>query len=85
MEVEYVPLLRVLREVYELPRGMDRFHRYLETVTGGRDDVVLPPLVAANPMAKPHVAARLDELLALDGGGVGERAAREAAGRLADV
>jgi hypothetical protein len=38
-----------------------------------------------NPMAKDHVTALLDAYLAIDGDGVGARAAAEAAVQMADV
>jgi len=38
-----------------------------------------------NPMGKPHVAAVLDKLIALDGEGVAAEAAAEAERRLASV
>jgi hypothetical protein len=85
MKIGYVPLLRVMREVYTTPRGPARFDRYLRTVLNAdRTDVELLPLLAANPMAKDHVTALLDALLALDADGIGARTAAEAAARLAD-
>src|SRR4051812_29048824 len=50
----HVPLLAVQRELYDLPRGMDRFRKYLGVMTGGTDDIVLP-LGGMNPMGKHHV------------------------------
>jgi hypothetical protein len=86
MNLDYVPLLAVQRELYAVPRGMERFRKYLGTMSNkdgtGLD---LPPLVLMNPMAKDHVTALLDELLALDADGVAAAAAAEAATRLADV
>jgi hypothetical protein len=58
-----------------------RFRRYLEALTGGTDDVVLP-IGVANPMAREHAVARLDELLALGAEEVGAQAAAEADARL---
>jgi hypothetical protein len=85
MNIEYVPLLGVMREVYTTPRGPARFDRYLRIVLNAdRTDVELLPLLAANPMAKDHVTALLDALLALDADGIGARSAAEAAARLAD-
>lgn len=40
-----------------MPLGRDCFNRYIQTLTGRGDDVALMPLVAMNPMGKPHVAA----------------------------
>ena len=35
MDITYVPLLRTLRDLYDLPRDMARFRRYLEIRAGG--------------------------------------------------
>lgn len=83
-KVTLVPMLREQRELYELPRGMGRFRRYLEVMTGGTDDIALP-LPAFNPMGKGHVAETLDALLALDAEAVADEAVREAEARLPEV
>jgi hypothetical protein len=85
MNIEYVPLLGVMRELHRVPRGPERFKRYLRTlVTADGTDVELLPLLVMNPMGKDHVTALLDALLALDADGLGARTAAEAAARLAD-
>ena len=85
MNLTYVPLLATLRSVYAVPRGRDRFDTYLNTtLKPDRSDVEILPLLIANPMAKEHVTALLDDLLALDADGLGARVAAEAAGQLAD-
>src|SRR5947209_17804703 len=85
MNLDYVPLLQVQRELYGLPRNYDRFQKYLGTVlTPDRTGVELPPLILMNPMGKDHVTALLDALLALDADGIAARAAAEASARLAD-
>jgi hypothetical protein len=85
MKIEYVPLLRVQRELQGLPRNHARFQQYLRTVLDrDRNLVKLPSLLAMNPMGKDHVTARLDALLALDADGVAAQAASEASARLAD-
>jgi hypothetical protein len=86
MKAEYVPLLRVQRELQGLPRNYDRFRQYLRTMTNRHgEDGMLIPLLAANPMAKDHVTALLDALLALDADAIAARAAGEACARLRDV
>ncbi len=86
MRLDYVPLLRIQRDLHDLPRGMGRFQEYLRTIRS-RDGngLELPPLVIMNPMGKEHVAERLDALLAMDADGIGARVAEEASARLADV
>jgi hypothetical protein len=86
MKIEYVPLLSLQREIYAIPRGRERFETYLRTIMD-RDGttVELMPLIAMNPMARDHVPALLDALLALDADRVGRRAAADAEAALADV
>jgi hypothetical protein len=85
MRLTLVPLLQTQRELYDLPLGFDRFNRYIQTITGGGDDVALMPLVAMNPMGKPHVAESLDRLIALDAEAVAAAATADAERRLTDV
>jgi hypothetical protein len=86
MNLDYVPLLTVQRELQGIPRSLARFRQYLRTVlSDGGADVELIPLLVANPMARDHVTALLDALLALDADGVGAAAAAEASAALADV
>jgi hypothetical protein len=78
MKLAYMPLLQIQRDLYEMPRNMDRFNAYIDIITNDeRDDVAIAPLVIANPMAKEHVNAALDILLAMDADGIGARTARE--------
>jgi len=93
MNIDYVPLLRIMRELHDIPRGqpphfngMKRFREYLRTIFP-RDESAdqLLPLLAMNPMGKDHVAVVLDALLALDADTIGARAAAEASARLAEV
>ncbi len=93
MNLDYVPLLRVMREIQGIPRGQPpdfngkkRFRHYLRTIFDyDRKICKLPPLLAMNPMGKDHVTALLDAYLAMDADGIGARTAAEAAARLADV
>src|SRR5438874_7444433 len=79
--VSLIPTLAAMRAVYEKPRDMARFRAYLDLLRSGTDDVGVP-VVAFNPMAKPHVAARLDALLAMDAEGAARAACAEAGARL---
>ncbi len=97
MNLDYIPLLRVMRDIQSVPRGqapdfngMKRFKAYLRAIfeydrNGQARVCKLPTLLAMNPMGKDHVTALLDDYLAIDGDGVGAQAAREAAAQLADV
>jgi hypothetical protein len=81
--LEYVPLLKVQRDLYDLPRGIERFREYIQTMTGGGDELKLP-LVAMNPMGKDHLPPFLDHLLAIDADDVGARALADASSALAE-
>ena len=93
MNLDYVPLLRVMREIQGIPRGQPpdfngkrRFRQYLRTIFDyDRKVVKLAPLFFMNPMGKDHVTALLDAYLAMDADGIGARVAAEVAARYADV
>jgi hypothetical protein len=93
MNLDYVPLLHVMRKLHGIPRGlppdfngMSRFKQYLRTIfpDDEAEDQLLP-LLLMNPMGKDHVTTLLDTLLAMDADGIAARAAAEASARLADV
>ena len=48
MNIDYVPLLQIQRDLYRLPRSQDRFRRYLRTLSPDGNVVELPPLVFMN-------------------------------------
>ena len=76
MNLDYVPLLQVMRELHTIPRGRERFSQYLRTIFPLDDEAdQLLPLLAMNPMGRDHVTALLDALLALDADGIGARTA----------
>jgi hypothetical protein len=80
MNLEYVPLLRIQREIQGMPRNMERFEHYLRTI-GAKDSATLelPTLLVMNPMGKEHVTRQLDELLAMDADAIAAEAVRAAA------
>lgn len=79
--IEHIPLLRTQRELFELPRGMERFKTYLDTLTDDAGDMALP-LAGMNPMGHAHNVELLDDLLAMDAEGVAAMAVQEANRRL---
>src|SRR5262249_29243405 len=85
MEIEFVPLLNLQRDIYSIPRGMERFRTYLRTLVDDTgDDVEFPPLVNINPMAREHVPAMIDALIALDADAIAAQALAETAADLAE-
>ena len=101
MDLEHLPLLDVQRDLYRLPRGMGRFQRYIEVMTGGSGAGRIPagssapsaavsgdlalPLVGMNPMGKEHILPLLDQYVAQDAEGACAAAVDEARRRLAAV
>jgi len=88
MEIEYVPLIQVMRDLHAIPRGMERFREYIRAFTKPgtvEPEVEFPSLVFMNPMGREHVAELLDALLAMDADGIAARTAASAAARLADA
>jgi hypothetical protein len=84
MELEFVPLLQVQRDLYGLPRGMERFRAYLRTMVDPNTGDLELPLVAMNPMGKEHVPALLDRLLELQADDVGDAAVASVREQLRD-
>jgi hypothetical protein len=82
VDLEFVPLLQVQRDLYVLPRGMERFREYLRTMTDAESGDLVLPLVAMNPMGKDHVPALLDEFLSLGADDVGAAATADAGAAL---
>src|SRR5215510_12734517 len=85
MNLEFVPLLQVQRDLYRMPRGMERFRAYLQTMVDPETKDLQLPLGAMNPMGKDHVPALLDEYLAFDADGLAAGAVAEAELRLGTV
>jgi len=81
MVLEFVHLLHVQRDIYRLPRGMERFRTYIRTMVDAESGDIELPLVAMNPMGKAHVAALLDVLLDMQADTIGEAAVASAAVR----
>jgi hypothetical protein len=78
MALEYIPLLKTQRDVYDVPLGIQRFKAYINTIlNASEDDIELAPLAAMNPMAKDHAKECLDKLLELNADGIAENATTE--------
>jgi hypothetical protein len=84
VQLQYIPLLTIQRELQGLPRNYDRFRRYVRTISPDGTTLELPPLGIMNPMGKDHVTALLDALLALDADGIAARSLAEASAHVAN-
>ncbi len=86
MNLDYIPLLQVQRDLQAMPRDHERFQEYLRIMTNAHGDLgMLVPLLAANPMAKEHVTAILDAYLALEADTIGADVLAAASARLKDI
>jgi hypothetical protein len=65
MQLSFLPLLHIQRDLYAMPRGMERFREYIKTMTDPETGDLALPLVAMNPMGKDHIPALIDEYIAL--------------------
>jgi hypothetical protein len=65
MKLSFLPLLQIQRDLYAMPRGIERFREYIKTMTDPETGDLALPLVAMNPMGKDHVPALIDEYIAL--------------------
>jgi hypothetical protein len=78
-QIEIVPTLAAMAEIYRLPRdggaASPRFRRYVELTPR------LYGLSAYNPMAGPHALETVEQLLAVDAEAIALEAATEAAAR----
>jgi hypothetical protein len=85
MKLEFVPLLKVQRELYGMPRGMERFRAYLATMIDPETRDLKLPLSGMNPMGKDHIPLLLDQYLAMDADRIASRAVADAESRLTGV
>ena len=65
MRLSFLPLLQIQRDLYAMPRGVERFREYIKTMTDPETGDLALPLVAMNPMGKDHIPALIDEYVAL--------------------
>lgn len=84
MKLTYVPLLKIQRELYALPRGYERFQEYLATMVDPETRDMKLPLAAMNPMAKEHAPTILDQYLALNVDQLAAEATQSAEKKLRD-
>lgn len=86
MRLEYVPLLGMQRDLYRIPRSLDRFRAYTRMMgEDDGDDPRVAPLVALNPMAKAVVAELVEALIGMGAEELASEAVAEATVGLVDV
>ena len=85
MELRYEPLLQIQRDLYALPRGMERFEAYIAAMTDADTGDMALPLVGMNPMGKDHIPELLDGWLELDAEAIATRQVEAIAPTLAAV
>ncbi|HST21625.1 MAG TPA: hypothetical protein VLR90_10935 [Blastocatellia bacterium] len=85
MKLEFVPLLKVQRELYGMPRGMERFQAYLATMIDPETRDMKLPLSGMNPMGKDHIPVLLDQYLAMDADQIAALAVADAESRLTNI
>jgi hypothetical protein len=81
MKLSLLPLLHIQRDLYAMPRGMERFREYIKTMTDPETGDLALPLVAMNPMGKEHVPALIDQYIALGAEQIAAEATASAAAR----
>ena len=84
MQLELLPTLEVHRELYAMPRGMERFRAYIAKMTGGTGEIALP-ISAMNPMGKDHTIAAVEAWIACGAEKAAAEAMQSAQARLAAV
>jgi hypothetical protein len=85
MKLEFLPLLNVQRDIYNIPPGGERFRAYLSTMIDPQTRDLKLPIVSMNPMGKDHIPALLDAYLSFDADRLAARAVSEAAQLLEQV
>jgi len=66
MRFELLPLLDLVSDLYERPRSIARFNKYLELLQGSTKGDLHLPISGFNPMAKDHILQKVAELKALN-------------------
>ena len=66
MTFQILPIIDIMLEIYQKPRGMDRFQDYIKTLQGDSKGDLSLPISGFNPMAKDHIIPKLLELKDLE-------------------
>jgi hypothetical protein len=65
MTFELLPILDIMLNFYQKPRGNERFQEYIKILRGNTKDDLVMPIGGFNPMAKEHILDKLNELKTL--------------------
>lgn len=84
MNLEYLPILQKQRDLYDIPRGPQRFQTYIEMCRDGKGGMGLP-LAMLNPMGKEHVPALFDDYLAIGTEDIATALIEDAAQNIAEI
>ena len=86
MKIEFVPLLKLQRALYNIPRGQERFQTYLKTILNAdASDIELLPMAAINPLGKAHIPEMIDTLLAINADDIASSALSEVLNHFGDI
>lgn len=66
MEFVIKPVLQQMADLYDLPRGPERFEHYLFMLQGNTKGEMILPIAGYNPMGKTMVQERIKELMDLN-------------------
>lgn len=62
MKFGLIPTIDIMHELYQKPRNIERFNEFLRLLKGNSEDDMVLPIGGFNPMAKEHLAEKLQEL-----------------------
>ncbi|MEO0895515.1 MAG: hypothetical protein AAFY71_03775 [Bacteroidota bacterium] len=83
MPFELLPILPTMAKIYEMPISRDRFEAYLFKLQGNTKDDMIMPIAGYNPMAKAHVAEKIQHLREMGAEQIIAEAAKEVNKRFA--
>src|ERR1700761_1910416 len=59
---ELMPVLQLMRSIYQMPLTAERFKRYLNILQNDQPGELVVPIGGFNPMAKEYAISKLEEL-----------------------
>jgi hypothetical protein len=77
MRFTLLPILDLMLDFYQQPRGLERFQTYLKTLQGDTQNDLALPIGGFNPMAKEHILDKLRQLKELSAEEIMENALQD--------